>query len=82
MTTTAPQARIVSSPGVKIRRLQDQLATIVLWTMAVSVIVMLAIFVAYLFFLGARYLTPDFIFGLPKETEAASALRSSTRSTS
>jgi phosphate transport system permease protein len=74
MTTTAPQARIVSTPGVKIRRFQDQLATVVLWGMAVSVVLMLAIFVGYLFFLGARYLTPDFIFGLPKETEAGGGI--------
>jgi phosphate transport system permease protein len=74
MTTTAPQARIVSSPGVKIRRFQDQLATVVLWAMAVSVVLMLAIFVAYLFFLGARYLTPGFVFGLPKETEAGGGI--------
>ncbi len=69
MTTTAPTAKIASSTSVKVRRFQDRLATAILWGMASSIIVMLSIFVIYLVWIGARYITPDFLFGLPKETE-------------
>ncbi len=73
MTTSAP-ATIVSSNSVKMRRFQDHLATVVLWALALSIIVMLTVFVVYLFWIGARYLTPGFIFGLPKETEAGGGI--------
>jgi phosphate transport system permease protein len=69
-TSAATTSAIASSPGVRARRFADQLATVVLWLMASSIIVLLALFIIYMFYLGARYLTPDFLFGLPKETSA------------
>jgi phosphate transport system permease protein len=59
-----------SSPGVRARKFADQAATVVLWLMASSIILLLALFIIYMFYLGARYLTPSFIFGMPAETSA------------
>lgn len=69
LATTAQAAR-PSNAGIRARRMTDQIATVVLWTMASSVILLLALFIIYMFYLGARYMTPQFIFGLPKETTA------------
>jgi phosphate transport system permease protein len=74
MATVAPRIAIAGSPGVRARRLADQVATIVLWIMASSIILLLALFIIYMFYLGARYLTPSFIFGMPKETTAGGGI--------
>ena len=42
--------------------------------MASSVILLLALFIIYMFYLGARYLTPSFIFGMPAETSAGGGI--------
>ena len=65
---------LASSPGVRSRKLADQIATIVLWLMASSIIVLLGAFIIYMFWIGARYLTPSFLFGLPAETEAGGGI--------
>jgi phosphate transport system permease protein len=65
---------LATSPGVRARKLADGLATAVLWVMASSIILMLAAFIIYMFYLGARYLTPAFIFGLPAETTAGGGI--------
>jgi len=72
VATTQPTSTslIGSSPGVRARKLADQVATVVLWLMASSIILLLALFIVYMFYLGARYLTPSFIFGMPAETSA------------
>jgi phosphate transport system permease protein len=67
-------SRITSTAGVKARRAVDLFATAVLWAMASSIIILLAAFIAYLFYLGGHYLTWDFIFGLPKETSAGGGI--------
>lgn len=65
---------LASSPGVRARKFADQTATVVLWMMASSIIVLLAAFIIYMFWIGARYLTPSFIFGLPAETTAGGGI--------
>lgn len=77
MATTALSsagAPLAGSPGVRSRRLADHIFTVALWVMAASIILLLALFIIYMFYLGARYMTPDFIFGLPKETEAGGGI--------
>ena len=73
-TTTAPARRVVATGGVRARKLADGLATVVLWTMAVSIVVLLGAFIVYLVYLGASALTPSFIFGMPKETDAGGGI--------
>jgi len=63
-----------ASPGVRARKLADQIATVVLWLMASSIILLLAMFIIYMFYLGVQYLTPSFIFGLPAETTAGGGI--------
>jgi phosphate transport system permease protein len=65
---------LATSPSVRARKFADQLATVVLWLMASSIIVLLAAFIIYMFWIGARYLTPSFIFGLPAETTAGGGI--------
>jgi phosphate transport system permease protein len=67
-------ARVTSDAGVKLRRFIDLVATIVLWAMASSIILLLAAFIIYLVYLGGHWLTWDFIFGLPKETTAGGGI--------
>lgn len=69
VVTTQPR-RVAATGGVRARKIADGVATVVLWAMALSIIVMLAAFVIYLVYLGAGALTPSFIFGQPKETSA------------
>jgi phosphate transport system permease protein len=76
MTTNVSRSvsALASSPGVRARKFADSLATAVLWAMALSIILMLALFIIYMFYLGARYLTPSFLFGMPKETTAGGGI--------
>ena len=77
MDIMATQPRTLSlstSPGVRARKFADTLATGVLWVMASSIILMLALFIIYMFYLGARYITPSFLFGLPAETTAGGGI--------
>lgn len=78
MEMTATESRTLSlsskNAGFRARKFADWLATVVLWVMASSIIVLLALFIAYMFYLGARYLTPSFIFGLPAETTAGGGI--------
>jgi phosphate transport system permease protein len=71
-STTGPLTG--ATPGVRARRFADQTATVVLWVMASSIILLLALFIIYMFFLGARYLTPSFLFGMPAETSAGGGI--------
>jgi phosphate transport system permease protein len=72
VATTQPRSTslVGSSPSVRARKFADQTATVVLWLMASSIILLLALFIIYMFYLGARYLTPSFLFGMPAETSA------------
>jgi phosphate transport system permease protein len=72
--TTKTIGALASSPGVRARKFADSLATGILWAMACSIILMLAFFIIYMFYLGARYISPSFLFGLPKETTAGGGI--------
>ncbi|HEV3086634.1 MAG TPA: phosphate ABC transporter permease PstA [Candidatus Elarobacter sp.] len=75
MAITAPSARSVAATGsVRVRKLADAVATIVLWVMASSIIVMLAAFVIYMVYLGWSALTPSFVFGKPLEHAAGGGI--------
>ncbi|MGD0051422.1 MAG: phosphate ABC transporter permease PstA [Vulcanimicrobiaceae bacterium] len=52
----------------------DAIATVVLWVMASSIIVLLVAFIAYMVYLGWSALTPDFIFGVPRATTAGGGI--------
>ena len=60
--------------GVRSRKIIDNVATIVLWIMASSIIVMLAAFIAYMVYLGAGAISLSFLFGVPKETTAGGGI--------
>ena len=76
--SAAASARALSgiraSGGVRRRKAADRVATGILWALALSIIVMLAAFVIYLSVLGWQSLTPAFLFGMPKETEAGGGI--------
>lgn len=78
MTSTSVASTAASgfraTGGVRARKVADQLATGVLWVMASSIIVLLAAFIIYMFFLGASYISWDFLTGLPKETAAGGGI--------
>jgi phosphate transport system permease protein len=56
-------------PGDRARRVINVIATVVLWAMALSIILMLAAFISYLFYLGFHSLSWQFLAGAP--TQAA-----------
>lgn len=65
--TTESARRLKSDSGVRVRRVADKVATGVLWVMASSIVLMLAAFIAYLFYLGAGSLSWHFITGPPSQ---------------
>jgi phosphate transport system permease protein len=68
-------ARSVAATGsVRQRKLADAVATVILWAMASSIIVMLAAFILYLVYLGGHALSPSFVLGVPKETTAGGGI--------
>jgi len=72
---TAPSARsVAATQSVRARKIADGFATVVLWVMASSIIVMLAAFILYMVYLGWHALTPSFLFGVPKETTAGGGI--------
>ncbi len=73
--SAAARARSVAATGsVRARKTADAIATVILWAMAISIIVMLAAFIIYIAYLGWQALTPSFIFGVPKETTAGGGI--------
>jgi phosphate transport system permease protein len=65
---------VAATRSVRARKLADAAATVILWVMASSIIVMLAAFILYMIYLGGSALTPSFIFGVPKETTAGGGI--------
>ena len=65
---------LAATGNVRERRIADAIATVVLWVMASSIIVLLVAFIAYMVFLGWSALTPDFIFGVPRATTAGGGI--------
>jgi phosphate transport system permease protein len=64
---TAPARGFVADRGDRIRRITNAAATVVLWLMALSIILMLAAFIIYLFYLGFRSLSWQFLTGAPSQ---------------
>jgi phosphate transport system permease protein len=65
---------LAATGNVRERRIADAIATVVLWVMASSIIVLLVAFIAYMVYLGWSALTPDFIFGVPRATTAGGGI--------
>ena len=65
---------VAATGSVRARKLTDAVATVILWIMASSIIVLLALFVLYMVYLGWHALTPSFLFGTPKETSAGGGI--------
>jgi phosphate transport system permease protein len=65
---------VAATGSVRARKSADALATAILWILASSIVVILAAFVLYMVYLGWQALTPAFIFGTPKETEAGGGI--------
>lgn len=66
LTTAAP--RVYGSKSIAAqRRAIDTLMTGVLWAAALSIIVLLAFFIGYIFYLGAHAISWHFLFGPPSE---------------
>jgi phosphate transport system permease protein len=65
---------LAATGNVRERRIADAIATVVLWAMASSIIVLLIAFIAYMVYLGWSALTPDFIFGVPRATTAGGGI--------
>jgi len=75
VAVTEKSASSVAATGsVRARKSADALATAILWILASSIVVVLAAFVLYMVYLGWQALTPAFIFGTPKETEAGGGI--------
>jgi phosphate transport system permease protein len=75
VAVTGKSASSVAATGsVRARKSADALATAILWILASSIVVILAAFVLYMVYLGWQALTPSFIFGTPKETEAGGGI--------
>lgn len=75
MAVTEKSASSVAATGsVRARKSADALATAILWILASSIVVILVAFVLYMVYLGWQALTPAFIFGSPKETEAGGGI--------
>ena len=71
----AARARsVAANESVRVRKMADAAATAVLWVMASSIIVMLAAFILYIGYLGWQAISPQFIFGVPKETTAGGGI--------
>ena len=69
MASAVPAARRLASDaaGNRGRHLTDAVATVILWLMAVSIILMLIAFIAYLFYLGFGSLSWQFLTGPPSQ---------------
>jgi phosphate transport system permease protein len=69
VASAVPAARRLASDaaGNRGRHLTDAVATVILWLMAVSIILMLIAFIAYLFYLGFGSLSWQFLTGPPSQ---------------
>ncbi|MGB8266100.1 MAG: phosphate ABC transporter permease PstA [Candidatus Velthaea sp.] len=74
VAATSAQEDVTGDAGVRRRRLADNVATVVLWGLGASVILMLAAFVIYLFYLGAGAISWQFLTGMPQETTAGGGI--------
>jgi phosphate transport system permease protein len=66
--TKAPP--IEASGNARWRRFVDKFATVSLWSAAFFIVLLLALFIVYMFYLGAGSISWHFLFGLPSEMSA------------
>jgi phosphate transport system permease protein len=75
VSARAETAPLVKAPSnVKTRKAVDALMTGVLWAAAMSIVVMLGLFIGYIFYLGVGSLSWHFITGAPSEIEAGGGI--------
>jgi phosphate transport system permease protein len=76
MAVSAAQAprSLVATGSVRTRKIADAVATVILWLMASSIIVLLAAFIVYMIYLGGHALTWQFLSGRPAEHEAGGGI--------
>jgi phosphate transport system permease protein len=72
LTLEATQARELR--GVRTRRFVDRLATAMLWAAALSVLVLLALFIGYIVWLGAGAISWQFLTSPPSEISAGGGI--------
>jgi phosphate transport system permease protein len=71
----AERGAVLTAPSnVKVRKMTDHLMTGVLWACACGIIVMLALFIGYIFYLGVGALSWHFITGAPSEVNAGGGI--------
>ena len=70
----ASHESLAATRSVRGRKIADMVATVVLWVMASSIIVMLAAFIGYMIYLGGCAISIPFLFGTPKETTAGGGI--------
>jgi len=70
----ASHESLAATRSVRGRKIADMAATVVLWVMASSIIVMLAAFIGYMIYLGGSAISIPFLFGTPKETTAGGGI--------
>jgi phosphate transport system permease protein len=75
VSASAETGSLVKAPSnVKSRRAVDGLMTGVLWAAALSIVVMLGLFIGYVFYLGVGSLSWHFITGAPSEITAGGGI--------
>jgi len=72
--TAATALRQRKSAGAARRRFADRLATVVLWSAAIGIVVALAFFIAYIFYLGWPAISWHFLTAPPSETDAGGGI--------
>jgi len=73
-TLSLEAVRARSARGVRARRAADRLATGLLWTAAISVVLLLAFFVGYIFYLGVGAISWQFLTAPPSEVSAGGGI--------
>lgn len=72
LTQVAMQTKARDTAGL--RRAADQIATVVLWSCAIGVCVLLLFFIGYLFYLGIGAISWHFLTAPPSETDAGGGI--------
>src|SRR6185312_6513876 len=65
---------LVAPSNVKVRKLTDHVMTGILWACAISIILMLALLIGYIVYLGYSALSWHFITGSPSEVSAGGGI--------
>lgn len=74
LSTLAPPSDKNRANNAAQRRLADQVATVMLWIAALAIVLALAFFIVYMFYLGAHTISWHFLTAPPSETEAGGGI--------